>query len=70
MIAEAETERGRTTIDGHYGARWIDDFSSWGSSRCSQMGRHLSDGGVWSNTAAILLRTTPLSQRADSSPLW
>ena len=24
----------------------IDDFRLWGSSRCRQMGRHLSDGGV------------------------
>lgn len=66
MIAEAETERGRITFDGCYGARWIDDFPSWGASRCRQMGRHLSDGGLPTicQEAAILLRTTPLSQRA------
>ena len=34
------------------------------------MGRHLSDGGWRSNMAAILLGTTPVSQRAEPSPLW
>ncbi len=48
----------------------IDDFRLWGSSRCRQMGRHLSDGGWRTNIAAILSRTTPFSQRAKFSPLW
>ena len=48
----------------------IDDFRLWGSSRCRQMDRHLTDGGWRSNMAAILLRTTPFSQRATPSPLW
>ena len=48
----------------------IDDFRLPGSSRCRQVGRHLSDGGWRSNMAAILLRTTLLSQRAEPSPGW
>ena len=52
------------------GPGMIDNFRLWGSSRCRQMGRHLSDGGWQSNMAAILLPATPLSQRAEPSPLW
>ena len=48
----------------------IDNFRLWGSRRCRQMGRHLSDGGWRSNMAATLLRTTPVSQRAEPSSLW
>ena len=45
----------------------IDDFRLWGSSRCRQMGRPpFRRGGGRSNMAdMILLRTTPLSQRAE-----
>ena len=53
------------------GREMIDDFRLRGSNRCRQMGRPLSDGGGWrSNMAAILLRTTPFSQRAEPSPVW
>ena len=42
----------------------VDELRLWGSRRCRQMGRTLPTEGGWSNMAAILLRTTPLSQRA------
>ena len=40
-VLQSEQETGSIDDRG-----MIDDFRLWGSSRCRQMGRHLSDGGV------------------------
>ena len=50
----------------------IDDFRLWGVKQMPSDGPPpFRRGGGWrSNMAAILLRTTPLSQRAEPSPLW
>ena len=62
-VLQREQEAGSPNDPG-----MIDDFRLWGSGRCRQMGRHLSDG--WQSImAAILLRTTPVSQRAKPSRL-
>ena len=48
-----------------HGREMINDIRLWGSSRCRQMGVPLSDGGRTSKGDMILIRTTPLSQRAE-----
>ena len=45
MLAETNTERGRTVVTVEAGAGMVDDFRLWGSRRCRRMGVTLSEGG-------------------------
>ena len=49
---------------------WSTNCASGGHAGAVRWAATLPTGGWWSNMAAILLRTTPFSQRAPPSPLW
>ena len=49
---------------------WSTNCASGGHADASKWAATLPTGGWRSNMAAILLCTTPFSQRAEPSPLW